>query len=159
YPAWRDAIAEAESSGAAAPGEPRSYPGYPRRPLPAVRPALWPSLERTLTRRRCVRSLATVLPDQRTLARLLRFSHGSGNPVPSAGALQALELYLATWEPSWLPAGLHHYDRAGHHLSQLSPDADRAEWRTFVPSLDHVSGGALLWIVVGDGARAAAKYG
>src|SRR5262249_41310128 len=75
------------------------------------------------------------------------------------GGLQALELYLAAFESAWLPAGVYHYDRGGHHLSQLTPDADRKDWEQHVPSLNLVQGGALLWLLVGDGARVANKYG
>jgi SagB-type dehydrogenase family enzyme len=164
YPAWRDRILEAEASGAALPGEPRSYPGYPRWPLDRVRPRLWVSLDRVLARRRCLRDLDTALPPRRTLSRLLRTSHGvtgpnATGPVPSAGGLQALELYLVTFEPSWLPAGLYHYDRDGHHLSQVAAGADRAAWAGRVPSLALVRGGGLLWLLAGDGARVAEKYG
>src|SRR5262245_38306897 len=95
YPDWRDGIAAAEASGAALPGEPRSYPGYPRWPLDRARPRLWGSLDRALAQRRCVRELGTALPARRALGRLLRAGHGvtgplSAGPVPSAGGLQAL---------------------------------------------------------------------
>lgn len=164
YPEWRDAIVAAEVSGAALPGAPRTYPGYPRWPLDRARPRLWGSLERVLARRRCVRALSTVLPPRRTLSRLLQASHGItapafSGPVPSAGGLQALELYLIVFAPGWLPAGLYHYDRAGHHLSQIAPAALRAEWVQRVPSLNLLQGGTLLWVLVGDGARVTPKYG
>jgi SagB-type dehydrogenase family enzyme len=70
-----------------------------------------------------------------------------------------VELYVAAFEPSWLSAGVHHYDRAGHHLSQVVKGAERARWASLVPSLEQVEGGALLWILAGDGARVGAKYG
>jgi SagB-type dehydrogenase family enzyme len=164
YPAWRDGILQAEASGAARPPGARSYSGYPRWPLVRVRPRLWPSLERTLARRRCVNRLGAAPPSRRELSRLLLAAHGvtgadQRGPVPSAGGLQALELYLAVLAPSWLPPGLYHYDRAGHHLSQLTAGATRADLRAHVPSLDLVEGGALLWLLVGDGARVRAKYG
>ncbi len=79
--------------------------------------------------------------------------------MPSAGGLQALELYLVALTPSWLPPGLYHYDRAAHQLAQLAPGADRAGWEERVPALNLVSGGALLWVLVGDGARVEGKYG
>src|ERR1700752_547501 len=96
YPEWREAIVAAEASGAAMPGAPRTYPGYPRWPLDRVRPRLWGSLERVLARRRCLRNLSTALPPRRILSRLLQAGHGvtgplSVGPVPSAGGLQALE--------------------------------------------------------------------
>jgi SagB-type dehydrogenase family enzyme len=164
YPEWRDGILASESAGASLPGEVRSYPGYPRWPLPSVRPRLWPPLDRVLSRRRCVNRLGRSLPSQRALSRLLATAHGITGPdyrgpVPSAGGLQALELYCAVLEAGWLPHGLYHYDRAGHHLSQLAAGTTRDGLRPHVPSLDLVEGGALLWLVVGDGARVQARYG
>jgi SagB-type dehydrogenase family enzyme len=164
WPEWRDGVLEAEATGAARPQEVRSYPGYPRWPLPRVRPRLWPPLDRTLARRRCVNRLGRELPSRSTLSRLLAAAHGvtgrdRRGPVPSAGGLQALELYLAVLEAGWLPHGLYHYDRAGHHLSQLAAGAPRADLPPHVPSLELVEGGAMLWLLVGDGARVRAKYG
>lgn len=164
YPEWRDGIVTAEANGTALPGEPRTYPGYPRWPLDRVRPRLWGSLDRVLARRRCQRELSTALPSRRVLSRLLQAGHGitgplGSGPVPSAGGLQALELYLVVFTSSWLPAGAYHYDRAGHHLSRILADAPRDDWQRWVPSLGLVQGGALLWVLVGDGARVTPKYG
>jgi SagB-type dehydrogenase family enzyme len=164
FPAWRDGILEAEASGAAMPGLPRSYPGYPRWPLDRVRPRWLISLERTLVRRRCRYPLGTAVPDRARLSRLLQMSHGitgpnAAGPVPSAGGLQALELYLAVLTPGWLPIGLYHYDRAGHHLSQVRSPVSRPDLLPLVPSLEQLDGGGVVWIIVGDGVRAAGKYG
>ena len=71
-------------------------------------------------------------------------------PTPSAGGLQALELYLAVLSPGWLPAGLYHHDRAAHHLARLA-EASREDLAPLIPSLQLVQGGAVVWIVVGDG--------
>jgi SagB-type dehydrogenase family enzyme len=163
YPEWRDHIVQAEASGAALPGEPRSYPGYPRWPLLRLRRRLWPSLDRTLTCRRCTYPLGTTLPSPRKLARLLQSSHGitgpqGRGPAPSAGGLQSLELYLAVLEPGWLQAGVYHYDRGGHHLSQLTPGNGRSDWLPIVPSLQRLEGGALIWLLIGDGERVRGKY-
>jgi SagB-type dehydrogenase family enzyme len=73
--------------------------------------------------------------------------------------LQALELYLAILTPGWAPVGLYHYDRAGHHLTQLAADLGRGQLQPLIPSLERIGGGALLWFLVGDGARAVGKYG
>jgi SagB-type dehydrogenase family enzyme len=164
YPEWRDGIVAAEASGEALPGEPRSYPGYPRWPLDRSRPRRWGSLDRVLAQRRCERELSTALPSRRLLSRLLQGAHGITGalftgPVPSAGGFQALELYLVVFDSGWLPAGLYHYDRAGHHLSQISAGAECCDWGQRVPSLGLVRGGALLWILVGGGERVARKYG
>jgi SagB-type dehydrogenase family enzyme len=159
YPAWRDAILAAGPDLA----PPRRYPGYPVHRLPRPLPRPWPPLDRVLRLRRCVNDLSTELPSRRTLGRLLREAHGitgpnSRGPTPSAGCLQALELYLAVLTAGWLPEALYHYDRAGHYLSRLAP-ARRDELAPHVPSLQLVKGGAVLFVLVGDGARVTAKYG
>jgi SagB-type dehydrogenase family enzyme len=164
YPEWRDRIVAEEANRAAQPGEPRSYPGFPRWPLDTVRPRLWGSLDRVLARRRCRRELSSAQPSRRILSRLLQAAQGvtgplSAGPAPSAGGLQALELYLLVFTPGWLPVGVYHYDRFGHHLSQIAAGAERADWEQRVPSLGLISGGALLWILVGDGWRVTRKYG
>lgn len=145
-------------------GAPRCYPGYPRWPLPRCRPRLWPGLETTLAKRRSAMALSDDLPSRAALARLLRFSHGvtgphGRGPAPSAGGLQALELYLVNFTDGWLPAGLYHYDRREHVLAQIAAGAERDWWRRVVPSLEPIQGGGLLWVLVGDGARVTPKYG
>jgi SagB-type dehydrogenase family enzyme len=131
--------------------------------LPRTLPRLWPPLDRALRLRRSVNVLSTELPSRRTLGRLLREAHGitghdGRGPTPSAGCLQALELYLAVLTPGWLPAALYHYDRAGHYLAQLAATT-RDELAPHVPSLQLVQGGAVLFVLVGDGVRVTAKYG
>jgi SagB-type dehydrogenase family enzyme len=145
-------------------GEPRTYPGYPRWPLDRVRPRLWPALDRVLVTRRSASRLDDRLPTRKTLSRLLFFSHGVHatrfrGPTPSSGGLQSLELYCVNFVRGWLPPGSYHYDRVGHHLSQIAAEADRGSWRTIAPSLDLVEGGAIVWVLVGDGARLEQKYG
>jgi len=162
WPEFRDKILHFEPDAPL--GEPRSYPGYPCWPLDRVRARLWPPLDRVLRSRRCANRLGTELPSRKTLSRLLFFAHGSHDthsrgPTPSAGGLQCLELYCVNFSTGWLPAGLYHYDRAGHHLSQIAPHADRTHWQTIVPSLPLVDGGSLVWVLVGDGARVEKKYG
>ena len=164
YPTFRDAVIAAEASGDAAPQPPRSYPGYPRVELVRVRPRWWPSLDRILARRRSVRRLGARQPSRKQLSRLLQISHGItgphwAGPVPSAGGLQALELYLVPLEPGWLGQGAYHYDRQGHCLARVVAEAPRPRWAELVPSLGLVEGGALLWVLVGDVGRVRRKYG
>jgi SagB-type dehydrogenase family enzyme len=145
-------------------GEPRSYPGYPRWPLEHVGARLWPPLDRVLRNRRSMRQLSVELPSRRKVSRLLLFAHGvhdtlGRGPTPSSGGLQSLELYLVNWSEGWLPTGAYHYDRAGHHLSQIIPEATRERWQQMAPSLPLVEGGALVWVIVGDGERIEKKYG
>jgi SagB-type dehydrogenase family enzyme len=73
--------------------------------------------------------------------------------------LQALELYLVHWRKAWLPPGVYHYDRRRHCLAQVVAGADESAWLARVPSLRLVSGGALLWLIIGDAGRVSLKYG
>src|SRR5262249_58209905 len=103
------------------------------------------------------------LPTRAVLSRLLQFSHGmcrpdGRGPTPSAGNLQALDLYFANFTESWLPAGIYHYERGSHALAQLVAGGRREDWHQIVPSLELVEGGALVWIIVGDRARSRQKY-
>ena len=161
WPEFRDSILQFGHGSLV--GEPRTYPGYSSWPLVRVGARLWPSLDRVLRSRRSARPLGTDLPSRKTLSRLLFFAHGVHDlhhrgPTPSSGGLQCSELYLVNFTTSWLPMGLYHYDRAGHHLSQISAQVDRAQWETMLPSLPLVGGGAFVWVLVGDGARIAEKY-
>jgi SagB-type dehydrogenase family enzyme len=162
YPELRDRIVSFESEGVV--HETRSYPGHPKVELTRCRPRPLAGLEKALVGRRSARNLGRELPSKKDLGRLLQFAHGvcageGRGPAPSSGGLQALELYLAVFGPGWLAPGVHHYDRTGHHLSQVVKGAERADWLGRVPSLGLTEGGALLWILVGDGARIGAKYG
>lgn len=146
------------------PEVPRSYPGFPHWPLDRVRERWWPPLDRTLRARRSRSTLREEPLPRKTLSRLLALGHGrhataGRGPTPSAGGLQALELYLAQFRASWLPSGLYHYDRGHHLLSQVNGDCTEEQIRGAVPSLGTVVGGALLWILVGDAARVRSKYG
>ncbi len=159
FPAWREGIARYEADAIA--HAPRSYPGYPRWPLPRPRRRLRSSLERALAARISPPALDRELPPAGVLGRILWLAHGvrregGRGAVPSAGGLQALELYVVVLADGWLPAGRYHYDRAAHALAQLAPGADIV---VALPSLVTVAGGALAWVIVGDRARVAAKYG
>jgi len=104
------------------------------------------------------------MPSKRVLSRLLCLAHGiyadrGRGPVPSAGGMQSLELYLVAFEHSWLPSGAYHFDRAGNYLSQVVSAASRHEWMACVPSLAPIEGGAILFVLVGDYGRVEAKYG
>jgi SagB-type dehydrogenase family enzyme len=165
YPELRDRVLRyGEGLGGESHPEPRAYPGYPRWLLDRVRPRRLVALDGVLARRRCERVLETQLPPRKAVSRILLFAHGVHadrfrGPVPSSGGLQAVELYMVAFGGSWLPAGAYHYDRAGHHLSQISDGAERTDWERRVPSLAFIDGGALLWVVVGEGERMQEKYG
>lgn len=161
FPAWREHIARFEADAPAVAHEPRSYPGYPRFSLPRPTRRLRSSLERALAARQSPLALAGELPSAAQLARVMWLAHGvrrdgGRGAVPSAGALQALELYsIVIARDGWLPAGRYHYDRAAHALAQIAANAEVAS----IPSLATITGGALAWVIVGDRARVAEKYG
>jgi SagB-type dehydrogenase family enzyme len=155
WPAFRDAAGEAAEGLEV---RPRSHPG-PRTALPKPRARRLTPLDRALASRRSARKLSTAPLSDRELGHLLWFAHGameSGGrgPVPSAGGLQALELYLVRFGD-----GAFHYDRAKHALTRLGDAKERADWRARVPSLDLVEGGSLLWVIAGDVERVEPKYG
>jgi SagB-type dehydrogenase family enzyme len=162
FPEWRERLLAFEADPNVI--EPRTYPGYPKWPLARVAPRAWPPLDRSLIKRRSITSFATTMPSKPVLSRLLSLAHGahadrSRGPVPSAGGLQGLELYVVIFEQSWLSPGAYHFDRAGNHLSQIVSSADRTEWIKCVPSLALIKGGPMLLVLVGDKSRVAAKYG
>ncbi|MCP4443793.1 MAG: SagB/ThcOx family dehydrogenase [Myxococcales bacterium] len=123
------------------------------------------SLSSALRRRRCETELGCQQLKASLLSEMLSAAHGhtgehGRGPTPSAGGLQSIELYLASLSDGWLAPGYYHYDRPGHCLSQISSGADRiAIEQDWLPSLLTVSGGSLLWIIVGDADRARKKYG
>ncbi|GMV19101.1 MAG: SagB/ThcOx family dehydrogenase [Polyangiaceae bacterium] len=162
FPEFRDRIVATESEAVV--HTPRSYPGHPQIPLPRARPRLGTALDRVLVRRRSRRELSTALPAKKSLARVLLYAHGVNaergmGPTPSAGSLNALELYLVSFGAGWLDPGRYHYDRGAHALTLIAPGAERGEWAERVPSSVQFTGGALFWIVAGDTARTEAKYG
>lgn len=162
-PDFRDRIMAYEQQGPW-PLEPRRYPGYPSVSLGSPRPRLGPLLDRALEKRRSARALGVVQPSRHKLSRLLSGAHGitaeqGKGPVPSAGNLQSLELYLVMVEPGWLEPGVYHYDRPQHALSRLVEGAARTEWQAMMPSSRQFEGGALFWVLVGDSARGEPKYG
>jgi SagB-type dehydrogenase family enzyme len=162
FPAFRDRILEVEARGVAR--EPRFHPGCPARPLPKPRPRRLISLDRTLQARRSSRTLSGRPPTLAELSRLLHFGHGVtgsdfAGPAPSAGGLQGVELYVAALVPGELESGVYHYDRPGHRLARILESAERARWLDLVPALRPIEGGALLWVVAGDGERVQDKYG
>src|SRR5258706_9348229 len=83
---WRDQILDFELDPAAI--QPRTYPGYPRWPLLRGGPRPWPSLDRSLIRRRSATTFSAAMPSKGVLSRLLRLAHRiyadrARGPVPS----------------------------------------------------------------------------
>jgi SagB-type dehydrogenase family enzyme len=142
----------------------RYYPGFPEFQLQRPGRRRWRNIFTALAGRMSQRNLSSEPLDSRELSELLYWSHGTmragaAGPVPSSGGLQSLELYLVNLVPGWLATGVYHFCRDRHSLAQLSLGCSRERWRSLIPSMDHVSGGSLLWIVVGSGELIAEKYG
>ncbi|MCA9559152.1 MAG: SagB/ThcOx family dehydrogenase [Myxococcales bacterium] len=161
-PAFRDGALAAEAAGVT--HTLRRYPGHPTVSLPRPRPRRLTALDATLLGRRSVRHLGARIPSAKTLGALLGLGFGvhetvGRGPTPSAGGLQSLSLYLAVLGDGWLAPGAWHYDREAHALAHLDAPTDPAIWRGLLVSADQFVGGALLWILVGDGRAIGRKYG
>lgn len=162
YPAFLKGLREVIPDSA----EPRSYPGYPTIDLPQGERKWVPQrLEKALLKRRRKSQLPEELPSAKSLAHILRHAHGvcgedARGPTPSAGGLQALELYLVNCVEGWLPTGGYHYDRKAHLLTRHFEGAERRQVeQDWVPSMATVQGGSLVWVLVGNLARVEQKYG
>lgn len=161
FPAFRDSILSAEARGEA--HALRSYPGYPRILLPRPRRRRLVAFDAVVAARRSAWQLRDAQPDAKALGRVLHLAHGltgpeGRGPAPSAGNLQAIELYLITLSPGWLAPGGYHYDRGEHALARVAEGGDREALAPAVPSLRQVEGGGFLVVLAGDLGRAAAKY-
>jgi len=153
------------------PGHFRTYPGAPRYALPSVGRPLGMPLGQALASRRTVRDFELGSLALETLARLLHASYGvsewskaegqwlARRPVPSAGALYPLEIYVAAQRIEGLPDGLFHYDPRAHVLElrergNLHPRLARLTW---VP--DSVARANLVILITGVIPRTTWKYG
>ena len=109
----------------------RTYPDSPRFVLPGRDYALGEmGLADVLQRRRSVRNFAGTWLGNDSLGRLLHLTYGvrgfrqvEGNlaydrPIPSAGGLYPLEVYVAIRRVTAIPDGVYHYDPRAHALEQ-----------------------------------------
>src|SRR3982751_1644522 len=62
FPEWRNQLLAYEAEAGAI--QPRTYPGYPRWLLQRVGPRPWPSLDRSLPRRRSAGSFSAATPSR-----------------------------------------------------------------------------------------------
>ncbi len=161
-PAFRDGTLDAEAAGVE--HSLRRYPGHPQVSLPAPKRRRLVALDAVLQGRRSHRHLDTAQPSPKALGTLLGLSFGVNGsigrgPTPSAGGLQSMCLYAIALTPGWLAQGAWHYEREAHALAQLDAPTDPAVWRDLLVSSRQFEGGALLWIIVGDGRAIGRKYG
>ncbi|HVY60386.1 MAG TPA: SagB family peptide dehydrogenase [Planctomycetota bacterium] len=110
----------------------KSYPDAPRIELPRDLPPLDVSLETVLASRRTWRAFTGGEVALRRLSKLLLVSFGATGRAeageygqllfktsPSGGARHPTEAYVVALACEGVPAGLYHYDPAGHALEQL----------------------------------------
>jgi SagB-type dehydrogenase family enzyme len=102
-----------------------------------------------------LRDLATVLAASYAAA-----PHGSGlrRPVPSAGALYPLEVYVVAPAVSGVDPGVYHYDPFRHRLAVLRP-LRFADLREALVDQTLADGAAALLVVTGVFWRSRFKYG
>lgn len=168
-PAFRDGALAAEAAGVT--HTLRRYPGHETVALPAPRRRRLVALDAVLGARRSARGLGVEQPSSRDLGALLGLSFGVNEsigrgPTPSAGGLQSLCLYVVVLGDGWLGRGAWHYEREPHALARVAapadgdaPEAWAAAWRDLLVSSRQFEGGALLWVVAGDGRAIGRKYG
>jgi SagB-type dehydrogenase family enzyme len=106
----------------------RTYPGAERIDLPGRDFDLAPGLGATLKARVSTRDFVDEPMGLEDLGRLLHASYGTsgfreiegyrfrGRPMPSAGGLYPLEIYLSVRSVRGLAPGLYHYDARAHQL-------------------------------------------
>ena len=115
------------------PSPPKEYPAAPFQHLPQALP-LDRRLGDVIDRRSSYRGASDGALPMGALATLLGASYGArrreiegaepaGRPVPSAGALYPLELYVQARAVEGVTAGVHHYHPLLHGLERLSTPA------------------------------------
>lgn len=109
------------------PGRYKRYPGAPRITLPPPKIDNGATLWSCLQKRRSVRFFQERSINLDILSLLLWASQGITEregglelrAAPSAGALYPVETYLSVQNVESLPAGIYHYDVAGHALERI----------------------------------------
>lgn len=142
----------------------KNYRGKPKIALPAdgreVEP---PGFDEIVAARRSVRQFegAARLPQ---VARMLSGSYGLPDPgkitrpVPSAGALYPLEIYLASFDIEGLDAGLYHFAPNKSCLEQLETGDVRGDFSQVTMAHDVLDGAAGLFVLTGMFPRTQLKY-
>ena len=149
----------------------RTYPGSPRVDLPGRDFVLDRPLGEVLRDRQSVRDFLLSPLDLTVVGRLLHASFGVrayrkaegiwvyDRPVPSAGGLYPLELYVATRGVETLPDGLYHYDARSHQLEQRRSKLLPSEITPLILGQDLVRDANLIIVITAIFQRTMWKYG
>lgn len=150
---------------------PKEYPSAPFRPLPPPR-VLHASLQEVLQRRvtcRCYASTSLALDDLSTLLVAAygitgRTTFGSleflERPVPSAGGLYPLELYVLARRVEKIEPGIYHYAVVGHGLEQVREVLVPRALNDYLFMGQHYATDAAATVVIAaEGGRTLGKYG
>jgi SagB-type dehydrogenase family enzyme len=153
------------------PAPPKEYPSAPLLALPAPRlpPVL---LEQAMRERISCRRFSASPLGLEELATLLHAAYGIRSrsqlgglellerPVPSAGGLYPLELYVLVREVEAQPRGVHHYNPVLHGLEQVSatPISREAVTALFAGQ-PHAGGAGAVVVVTAVVERSLDKYG
>jgi SagB-type dehydrogenase family enzyme len=122
------------------------------------------SLERTLDRRRSVRTYTDAPLSLREVSQLLWAAQGLTHPsgyrtAPSAGALYPLDLYLTGGRIIDLPDGVYHYRPRDHVLVRTGNEDRRADLAAAALNQSWVRTGAVVIAITGVYERSTRKYG
>jgi SagB-type dehydrogenase family enzyme len=122
------------------------------------------SVEKALFNRRSYREYKTEHLNIEEISQLLWAAQGiTGEGLlrtaPSAGALYALNLYLAAGEVKGIPEGFYKYDPFKHELHKISAEDIRAKISEAALSQSCLSSGKAFIVITGIYERISKKYG
>lgn len=149
----------------------RTFPGAERVPLPGCEDPIAVPLTEALRRRRSGREFAREELPLARVGTLLQGAYGSrglrhiadqtihDRPVPSAGGLHPLELYVAGQAVEGLMDGVYHFDPAARELERLPAAPAREQLVSAVLGQDLVRSCHLVVIIAAEFNRTMWKYG
>ncbi len=149
----------------------RSYPGSSRIDLPGRDFDLAMPLGEALRLRRSTREYRRSPMPLELVGRLLYATYGIrgvreidghptfDRPVPSAGGLYPLELYVATQEVEGLSDGVYHYDARSHQLELRRSGCVHPELADMTIGQDMIRDANIVLVIAGVFGRTMWKYG